>query len=669
MGPQLYQSSQPKAGEPVNASPDREETMRNPHRFAVWAGVYDKQDNPLLSLEERYLARLLPDYKGKDVLDVGCGTGRWLRRLALGGPASLHGLDSSREMLRVAAGKHLANTQLTHAELPSLPATSASADLVLASFVLSYVDDLAQCALELARVTRAGGDLFISDMHPETAAALGWKRGFGAAGQAYMLQAEQRPIGAVVDTFASNGFALAASLEPPFGETEHALFRAKGRDTAWQQATGSPAIYLLHLRRTLHPRSLASPVNALDNLHLHGAHCALGPDEVLPASIATENGVIASIVTRTAPAGNRSVPSHDVDLHGYLLFPGLVNAHDHLEFALFPRLGRPLYKNAVDWALDIQANENETIALHKQVPKDVRLWWGGIRNLLCGATTVCHHNQFDPLLQNQDFPVRVVANYGWAHSVAFATDIASALKRTALDEPFFIHACEGVDQTSADELEVLDAIGAIEERSVLVHGLALDDTGAMLLNQRRASLIICPSSNHYLFGKTLTSGQLRSIERLAIGSDSPLTANGDLLDELRFARFACNLSAEELYGLVTDRAVRVVRLSRGEGTLRATALADLIAIRHRIGTSSTILTESSWRDVELVLIGGIVQLASSQIFDRLPTKLKKGLSPLVVEGELRWLRAPVSNLLDSAESVLGRGNVRIGGLRVSGVEA
>jgi len=35
-----------------------------------------------------------------------------------------------------------------------------------------------------------------------------------------------------------------------------------------------------------------------------------------------------------------------MDLAGHLILPGLINAHDHLEFNLYPRLGRGPYPNA-----------------------------------------------------------------------------------------------------------------------------------------------------------------------------------------------------------------------------------------------------------------------------------------------------------------------------------
>jgi len=43
-------------------------------------------------------------------------------------------------------------------------------------------------------------------------------------------------------------------------------------------------------------------------------------------------------------------PRPILDLTGFLILPGLINAHDHLEFNLFPSLGHGTYPNAKSWA-------------------------------------------------------------------------------------------------------------------------------------------------------------------------------------------------------------------------------------------------------------------------------------------------------------------------------
>ena len=53
----------------------------NDGAFDAWAQSYDTENNPLLVLEQRYVTRMLPEVAGRDVLDAGCGSGRWLRPL------------------------------------------------------------------------------------------------------------------------------------------------------------------------------------------------------------------------------------------------------------------------------------------------------------------------------------------------------------------------------------------------------------------------------------------------------------------------------------------------------------------------------------------------------------------------------------------------------------
>src|ERR1700756_828701 len=46
--------------------------------YRLWAPVYDCMQNPLLSVESRTLRRLLYRIRVQRVVDVACGTGRWM---------------------------------------------------------------------------------------------------------------------------------------------------------------------------------------------------------------------------------------------------------------------------------------------------------------------------------------------------------------------------------------------------------------------------------------------------------------------------------------------------------------------------------------------------------------------------------------------------------------
>jgi cytosine/adenosine deaminase-related metal-dependent hydrolase len=341
-----------------------------------------------------------------------------------------------------------------------------------------------------------------------------------------------------------------------------------------------------------------------------------------------------------------------VDLSGYFLLPGLTNAHDHLEFALFPRLGRGGYRNSRQWAEEIYHPDQSPIREHLRVPKWVRLWWGGIRNLLSGVTTVCHHNPYDENVFGGEFPVRVLREFGWAHSLGYESDLSAKQRDINQGIPFVIHAAEGIDQTSAEEIYALARQGCLDERTVIVHGNGLNDKGLRFLEEHGASLVWCPSSNHFLFGQTLSTRQIAVLSRKALGSDSPLTSCGDLLDELRFAR-NLGASATTLYELVTTQASHVLKLKQGEGHIDAGAVADLIAVREGGITPAEALASASYRDVEMVIVAGKVRLLSEELKSRFPADLTKGLELLHIDDVARWVSAPVSELLRFAREALG----------------
>jgi len=633
-------------------------TSQNAAAFSAWAHIYDTQANPLLVLEERFLRRLLPAIDGKDILDLGCGTGRWLEYLAhLGSPRSLIGIDGSDEMLAVARRKSLAGAALLHAQLPLLPLPSASIDVTLASFVLSYIPDIDTCARELARVLRGGGELFIADMHPVTAVELGWQRGFSSSQGAVHLHNGYRSIESTVRSMTQHGLRLVGSYQPSFGEPERSIFLSRGKEDSYRDAGSRPAIYLLHFKPD-------STTPAQSEILLRGARCVLGPEESITADLAVHDGRITGINS----AHSQFTTNNHVDLSAYTLFPGLINAHDHLEFALFPRLGTPPYPNATEWARDIQDRAQDIIAVHRQVPRAVRLWWGALRNLLCGVTTVCHHNPSHPLFSEPDFPIRVVADFGWEHSLAFAKDLTTAHSRTPASLPFILHACEGIDALARSEFAQLQDLDLINGCTVLVHGLAMTPGDVQVLNRVGASLVSCPSSNRFLFLETASAEQLDSIHRLAIGSDSPLTATGDLLDELNFCSRQLQLSPERLFDCVTQAPARILRLKHGEGRISPDCPADVFAVRTSALTSARHLASLSWRDVELVVVNGCVRLASPEILQRSGGELSKHLSCLLIDGVPRWLDAPVGTLFKSAAEVLGPANVFLNGRTISVVE-
>lgn len=392
--------------------------------------------------------------------------------------------------------------------------------------------------------------------------------------------------------------------------------------------------------------------NLEQDLMLAGGRVAVSATDSVRADLTLQRGRIRFSATKRR--GARSL-----DLRGFLILPGLINAHDHLEFNLFPRLGRGQYENATAWAEDIYCPEEAPIRQHLQVPKHLRLLWGGVKNLLSGVTSVSHHNPYCPAVFEHQFPVRVVKRFGWAHSLRFCSDIEERFRQTPSNAPFIIHAGEGRDSQARREIYQLDESRVLSSSTVIVHAVALEREDFTLLKRRGSSIVWCPSSNYFTLGRTLSTEVVDTGIPVALGSDSALTADGDFLDELTIAHR--HASPARIYAMITDCAARILRLTSGEGHVREGAIADLLVVSDTGQSPAEALLSIR---PEIVVLNGSIKLLSFKMADRLNLWNLKGFEPIGVEGR-GWslIECPVSTAAAQVVRHLGSG-FRLAGKKV-----
>lgn len=306
-----------------------------------------------------------------------------------------------------------------------------------------------------------------------------------------------------------------------------------------------------------------------------------------------------------------------IDLTGCVILPALVNAHDHLELNHYPRTRyRERYDNAHRWGEDVNAHLNDSpFRRLRAFPLWDRLFLGGLKNLLCGALTVAQHNPPHRELFRRDFPVRVLRRYGWAHSLHFNSDaeIVKAYRRTPRNALFFIHLAEGTDETAAGEYRRLRALGAVGANTVLVHGIGMTPDDIADAAPRVHALVTCPTTNRYLLGRTadLDAWQ-RAGGDIWLGSDSRLTADGDLLDEVT------------ALAQLGDSPVAVLGRFRAERSFGSTRSISANAAGSLIGRGDWIALRADSRppirraDLALVVRGGVPQIGDSEIMGQFP---------------------------------------------------
>ncbi len=132
-----------------------------------WSEIYDSDDNPLVKLEEPRMRDLLGDVRGKETLDLGCGTGRHATWLAEAG-ANVTAVDFSAGMLEKAKAKPGADRVrfMVHDLATQLPISAATFDRIACGLVLDHISKLQAFFGEVRRLLRPEGWAVLSTVHP-----------------------------------------------------------------------------------------------------------------------------------------------------------------------------------------------------------------------------------------------------------------------------------------------------------------------------------------------------------------------------------------------------------------------------------------------------------------------------------------------------------------------
>jgi ubiquinone/menaquinone biosynthesis C-methylase UbiE len=207
--------------------------------YRIWSRQYDRDPNPLLSLEMRTLAGKLEPLAGRRVLDAGSGTGRWMAWAEAHG-ANVFGVDLCREMVIEAANKPGLRGRSVIADVRELPIQNEWADTVICSFTLGYVPAIESVFRELARVARR---VIVSDLHPE-AARRGWTRSFRTGDRVYQLEHHCHSRKEMAIAAKSAGLAPVWQVEATFGDPEREIFRRAGKSAAFESVREIPAVLI-----------------------------------------------------------------------------------------------------------------------------------------------------------------------------------------------------------------------------------------------------------------------------------------------------------------------------------------------------------------------------------------------------------------------------------------
>jgi 5-methylthioadenosine/S-adenosylhomocysteine deaminase len=359
---------------------------------------------------------------------------------------------------------------------------------------------------------------------------------------------------------------------------------------------------------------------------------------IVTAQGVIENGTMVVVNDRIQDIGSKPFVPKDatvISVDG-IVFPGLIDLHNHLVWNVFPRWTLPSpVANRYEWqALSEYAarlSGPEATLIANGAGCDMERY-AEVKALLGGATSVVgsygptpaapHRNDcVKGLARNLDVysglysdqvnaePLRYEVfpfEISWEQAKAIRDGLGSRDLKAVI-----FHVGEGKDASANREFRMLKARGFLRPGVSVIHGVALRESDFREMAANGVGFIWSPKSNFELYGKTadIESAKASNVT-IALAPDWSPTGSSGVLDELRVAA-AWNrdrgqvFSDLELLQMVTANPARLAGLSDRIGTLAAGMMADFIVLPKRGGSPLASLLGSQPASVELVVVGGM----------------------------------------------------------------
>ena len=219
--------------------------------YNKWASTYDAQpDNPILFLDNLLFKELLAktDLKGKRVVDIGCGTGRYWEELSRQNIAELIGYEASTEMLNKVRQKYPAAKTYLHSDNNLKELDDASCDTLVSTLVIAHIRNLPAEWREWNRVLKNKGEIILTDFHP-VALQRGANRSFMHNGQLIYIKNYIHTLDKVRSLAAKMNWKEIGFLEYRIDERVRHFFERLDVMEAYKDSYDQLVLYGIHFRK------------------------------------------------------------------------------------------------------------------------------------------------------------------------------------------------------------------------------------------------------------------------------------------------------------------------------------------------------------------------------------------------------------------------------------
>lgn len=366
---------------------------------------------------------------------------------------------------------------------------------------------------------------------------------------------------------------------------------------------------------------------------------------------------------------NNKDNSKDLLFKNTIIYPALINSHDHLVGNWYPpAITEEKFVNSHIW---VEAMKNHPTYLDRNKywvndgsfiltkEKEIVLCQLGVyKNLFSGVVAMQDHapNQTDEYYNS--FPINVIEDFTQCHSLPLDNwwgggTAEEEFAKAEGKKPFIIHLGEGVDEITAQEFTDLKSRKLLADNTMMIHGIALKEDEIAEIAKAGATICWCPTSNENLIGKHLNINScLKQGVNVAIGTDSTLSGGINLFAEMKFSKENFpQVKSQDIFQMVTVNAAKALKLPQQYGSLEDSS-AELLALDKIHDDPFDNLVFAQSENIKLLLhnykpiLGDVEYLAYFKINIQEYSFYKVGEREKFVVGDFKKLTEYVNSFMD-----------------------
>ncbi|QRN96105.1 lamin tail domain-containing protein [Archangium violaceum] len=291
-----------------------------------------------------------------------------------------------------------------------------------------------------------------------------------------------------------------------------------------------------------------------------------------------------------------------------VISPGLINAHEHMNFQKAPDPGREeRFEHRHDWR---EGKDGHKAVSQGSTAGDDAQRWAELRHVMAGTTSIAGAGGLSGLVRELSATGSGKPSQEGLHEMAvnFQTfplndddgkELASGCDYSAIDTPddmpglsaYMPHVSEGIEESARNEFRCLSGQGTgsqdvLTGRTAVIQGIGLTAAEIGKMAERGASLVWSPRSNVSLYGDTaMVTAYKQMGVNIALGTDWLQSGSMNILRELRCAdylnqvHYSKTFTDEQLWRMATASAADATDTGEKLGRIAPGKVADLAIFR------------------------------------------------------------------------------------------